>query len=210
VASPTTLTPPPELDQRLLEPRRHHWRGWLTALAVLLTVLVLAGLALGWLGMLPWHGPLTTGETHLNGVSGTFEVQAGERIAYPLLFVSNRSRVGVVLDSIDAVDATPGVRIVDAWLFVDTPRCRQRSATFPDDVPAECRIPMAGYGLPGHQYGNVGSRVIVVLIPTQPGTYRASGFDVRYHVGPIHYTTTFGDGYVIHASPASPSADGTR
>ena len=43
------------------------------------------------------------------------------------------------------------------------------------------------------------SRVIVVLEPSQPGTYRSSGFDLHYHVGPIHYTTTYGDGFVIHA-----------
>jgi len=205
VASPTTLTPPPELDQRLLEPRRHHWRGWLIALAVVVGIAVFGGLVLDWLGMLPWRGPLSTGAAQLNGVSTTFDVVAGQRIAYPLLSVSDSSRIGVVLDSVEPVDATPGVYVKDAWLFVDSPRCHRLAPNFPAGVPQECRRPMAGSSLPGHQYGNTGTRVIVVLEASGPGTYRASGFDVHYHVGPIHYTTTFGDGYMIRATASHPS-----
>lgn len=204
MASPTTLTPPPELDQRLLEPRRHHWRGWFIALAVALCVAVLGGLVLDWLALLPWRGPLSASAPQLNTVSTTFDTVAGERIAYPLLSVADSSRIGIVLDSVQPVDATPGVHVKDAWLFVDTPRCQRLAPNFPAGVPQECRAPMAGYPLPGHQYGNTGTRVIVVLEASEPGTYRASGFDVRYHVGPIHYTTTFGDGYVIQVSAPPP------
>jgi len=199
VASPTTLTPPPELDQRLLEPRRYHWRGWLTALAILLTVLLLAGLSLSFVGMLPWRGPLSSSDQQPNGVIATFQVQAGDRIPYQLPRLANPSRVGVVLDSIDLVDPTPGVHIHDVWLFADTPRCRNQTPRFPYAVPVACRTPIAGFALAGHQDASVGSRVIVVLQPSQPGTYRSSGFDLHYHVGPIHYTTTYGDGFVIHA-----------
>jgi hypothetical protein len=205
VASPTTLTPPPELDQRLLEPRRHHWRGWLTALAIVLVAIVAAGLALDVLGMLPWRGPLSTSGAEGNGVSATFDVEAGDRISYALLFISNPSRTAVVLDSIEPVDATPGVRVTAAWLFVDSERCRTLSPNFPDGVPAGCRLAVAGQTIPGHQYGSAGSRLIVVLEPREAGTYRANGFDVHYHVGPIHYTTTFGDGYLIHASLPEPA-----
>jgi hypothetical protein len=207
VASPTTLTPPPQLDQRLLEPRRHHWRGWLIAVAIVLTLVVVAAVALDILGMLPWHGPLSSGETQLNGVSATFDVETGDRVAYPLLFIANTSRIGVVLDSVVPVDATPGVRVRDAWLLADTTRCQNQSPNFPYGVPRDCRMPIAGYVLPGHQYGSVGSRVIIDLEPTGTGTFRAGGFDVHYHVGPIHYTTTFGDGYVIHASAPSHAND---
>jgi len=164
-----------------------------------LALVVIAGLGLGILGMLPWRGPLSTGSAQGNGVSATFEVRAGERVAYPLLFISNPSRVGVVLDSIEPVDATPGVHLDGAWLFVDTERCRTLTPNFPSGVPDACRLAIADQTIPGHQYGSAGSRVIVVIRPSDPGTYRASGFDVHYHVGPIHYTTTFGDGYVIHA-----------
>jgi hypothetical protein len=208
VASPTTLTPPPQLDQRLLEPPSHHWRGLVIALAIVLTVVLAVGVVLAFLGMLPWRGPLSTGDAPLAGVSATFDVEAGDRIAYPLLFVANRSRVGVVLDSVVPVDGTPDVRVRDAWLFADTTRCRTQSPSFPYGVPDDCRIPLAGTALPGHQYGDVGTRVIVMLQPTRPGTYRVDGFDVHYHVGPIDYTTTFGDGYVIHA--AEPSGGGRR
>jgi hypothetical protein len=205
VASPTTLTPPPELDQRLLERPRHHWRGWLIALAVGLSVILSAGLVLNFLGMLPWRGPLSTAEAHVTGVSTTFEVEARSKVSYPFLLLSNGSRIGVTLDSVQPVDATPGIHVGDAWLFVDTPRCHRLSPNFPNDVPQECRTPMAGYALPGHQYGDVGTRVIVVLDSMQPGTYRVSGFDVHYHVGLIHYTTTFADGYVIQATPPPPA-----
>jgi hypothetical protein len=198
------LSPPSTIDPRLLEPRRHHWRGWLTVLAVVATVAVIAGVVGNFLGMLPWRGPLSTGDARFNGVSTSFEVEAGSPAAYPLLFLSNPSRVGVVLDSVQPVDATPGVHVKDAWLFVDTPRCHRLAPAFPNDVPQECRTPMAGYRLPGHQYNGAGTRVIVVLEPMQPGTYRTSGFDVHYHVGPIHYTTTFADGYVVQATPPPP------
>lgn len=194
----------------MLEPPRHHWRGWLIALAAALAVLLVAGGALAFLGMLPWRGPLSTGAGPLGGVTATFEVEAGDRIAYPLLFVANRSRIGVVLDSVVPIGGTPEVRVRDAWLFVDTERCRARSPSFPYGVPQACRIPLAGAALPGHQYGDVGSRIIVMLQPTQPGTYRVDGFDVRYHVGPIDYTTTFGDGYVIHAAEPSHDASTKR
>jgi hypothetical protein len=204
VASPTTLTPPPELDQRLLGPRRHHWRGWLTTLAAALTAAVVAGVVLNFLGMLPWRGPLSTSGARAAAVSATFEVHAGDRIAYPLLFISNPSRVGVVLDSIEPVDATPGIDVTGAWLFVDSARCRSQRPNVPSAVPAACRLAFADQAIPGHQYGSDGSRVIVILKPSAPGTYRASGFDVHYHVGPIHYTTTYRDGYVIHASAAPP------
>jgi hypothetical protein len=204
VASPTTLTPPPELDQRLLEPRRHHWRGWLIALAGAMCVVVFGGFVLAWLSLLPWRGPLSTSAPQLNAVSTTFDAVARQGVAYPLLSVSDSSRIGVVLDSVELVDATPGVRVKDAWLFVDTPRCHRLAPNFPAGVPQECRTPMEGYPLPGHQYGSTGTRVIVVLEAREPGTYRASGFDVHYHVGPIHYTTTFGDGYVIETSAPPP------
>ena len=39
-----------------------------------------------------------------------------------------------------------------------------------------------------------------MLRPTQAGDYRSQAFDIHYHVGPIHYTTTIGDGFRIHAS----------
>jgi len=42
--------------------------------------------------------------------------------------------------------------------------------------------------------------VVVELRPTQPGTYTSPGFNVRYHAGPIQYTTTYADGFVLHAS----------
>lgn len=176
----------------------------LTALAIVLGAVVVAGLALNVLGMLPWRGPLSTSDARSNGVSATFDVRAGDRIAYPL-FISNPSRVGVVLDSIEPIDATPGMHVDAAWLFVDTQRCRTQSPNFPSGVPAACRLAIADQTIAGHQYGSAGSRVIVVLQPSEAGTYRASGFDVRYHVGPIRYTTTFGDGYVIHASAPQPT-----
>lgn len=205
MASPTTLTPPPELDQRLLERPRHHWRGWLIALAVGPSVILFAGLVLNFFGMLPWRGPLSTGDGHRNAVSTTFEVEAGSKVSYPFLFLSNGSRIGITLDSVQPVDATPGVHVTDAWLFVDTPRCHRLAPNFPNDVPQECRTPMAGYALPGHQYGDAGTRVVVVLDSMQPGTYRVGGFDVHYHVGPIRYTTTFADGYVIRATVPPPT-----
>ena len=170
------------------------------ALAVGLSVILSAGLVLNFLGMLPWRGPLSTGDAHGSAVSTTFEVEAGSTVSYPFLFLSNGSRIGVVLDSVQPVDATPGVHITDAWLFVDTPRCHRLAPNFPNEVPQGCRTPMAGYPLPGHQYGDVGTRVIVVLDPMQPGTYGVNGFDVQYHVGPIHYTTTFSNRYVIQAT----------
>jgi len=172
------------------------------------TLVLVAGAVLAFMGMVPWRGPLSAGDAPLGGVSATFDVEAGDRIAYPLLFVSNRSRVGVVLDSVVPVDGTPDVRIRGAWLFTDTARCHTRSPSFPYGVPDDCRIPLAGAALAGHQYGDVGARVVLVLQPTRPGTYRVDGFDVHYHVGPIDYTTTFGDGYVIHAAEPSHGAGG--
>jgi len=203
VASPTTLTPPPELDQRLLEPPRHHWRGWLVALAILLAMLAVAGLVLNWFGMLPWRGPMSTPIDQMGGITETFDVAAGRDVAYTL-YISNPSRVGVVLDSVEPVDASPGVHVEDAWFFVSSPRCRRLNVHFPYGVSRGCRAALQGHVLAARETDPNQLRVIVMLRPMTANVYRSSGFDVHYHVGPMHYTTTFSDAYVIHASAPQP------
>jgi hypothetical protein len=41
---------------------------------------------------------------------------------------------------------------------------------------------------------------VVELRPLRAGTFTSPGFNLRYHVGPMHYTTTYADGFVLHAS----------
>ena len=41
---------------------------------------------------------------------------------------------------------------------------------------------------------------MVELRPLHAGTFTSPGFNLRYHVGPMHYTTTYADGFVLHAS----------
>ena len=129
MASPTTLTLPPELDQRLLERPHHHWRRWVVAVAIFLTVAGVAGFILNWYGLLPWHGPMSGSVNEMGGITEMFDVSSGHRVAYTL-YISNPSRVGVVLDSVEPVSQTPGLRGEDAWFFVDSPRC-------PLGVPAQ-------------------------------------------------------------------------
>jgi hypothetical protein len=203
VASPTTLTPPPELDQRLLERPRHHGRGWLITLAVVLSAVLLAGLTLNWFGMLPWRGPMSAPDDQMGGVTETFDVPARHQVAYTL-FIANPSRTSVVLDSVEPAGASPALDVTDAWFFVSTPRCRRISTDFPYGVSRDCRTPVQGHTLPEHETAGNAVRVIVMLRPTAAQIYRSSGFDVHYHVGPIHYTTTFTDRYVIHASAPQP------
>ena len=200
MASPTTLTPPPQLDQRLLEPPRRHWRGWLIALAVLLSVIVLAGLALNWFGMFPWHGPMSGGLDQVGGVTATVRTETKHPISYASLWVYNPSRVNVVLDGVEPVSGDAAVRVVDAWIPVDRPVCRAAAMGWRADAPDSCKIPVAGYVLPSHTPIGNGPRLVVELRPKQPGTYRSPGFNIHYHVGPIHYTTTYADGYVLIAT----------
>jgi hypothetical protein len=199
VASPTTLTPPPELDQRLLERPHHHWRRWVIAAAILVIVAGVAGFILNWYGLLPWRGPMSGPVNEMGGITQMFDVSAGHPVAYTL-YISNPSRVAVVLDSVEPASQTPGLVGEDAWFFVSSPRCKRISTRFPYGVTPDCRTPLQGHVLPAHQDAGNGARVIVMLRPTQAGDYRSQAFEIHYHVGPIHYTTTIGDGFRIHAS----------
>jgi hypothetical protein len=200
VASPTTLTPPPVLDQRLLEPRRHHPRGWLMAAGVVATVTLVAALALNWYGMLPWHGPMSGGLDQVGGVNATVNTQAGHKVSYASLWVYNPSRVAVTLDSVAPVVGDGGLKVVDAWLPADHPICQRLAARWKGVVPDSCKVSLEGYVIPSHTPIGNGPRLVVELRPTHPGTYTSPGFNVRYHVGPIHYTTTYAGGFVLHAS----------
>jgi len=167
--------------------------------AILVTITGVAAVVLNWYGLLPWHGPMSGPANEMGGITQMFDVSAGQRVAYTL-YITNPSRVGVVLDSVEPVGQTPGLRGEDAWLFVASPRCERISTRFPYGVTPDCRTPLQGYPLPAHQDAGNGSRVIVMLRPTQAGDYRSQAFDIHYHVGPIHYTTTVGNCFRIHAT----------
>ena len=169
-------------------------------MAVIATVTVLAGLALNWYGMLPWHGPMSGGSDQVAGVTATVDTQVGHRVSYASMWVYNPSRVAVTLDSVAPVVGDGGLRVVDAWLPADHPICRHLAARWKGVVPDSCKVPLEGYVVPSHTPIGNGPRVVVELRPTHPGTYTSPGFNVRYHVGPMHYTTTYADGFVLHAS----------
>jgi len=198
VASPTTLTPPPELDQRLLDPPHHHWRGWLTALGVLLMLLAVAGLALNWFGMLPWHGPMSQGDP--GGVTATLRTEVKHTVSYASLWVYNPSRVGVVLDDVQPVNGDPALRVVNAWIPADRPACQDAATRWNASAPKDCKIPAEGFVLPSHTPVGNGPRLVVELKPMRAGTFRSPGFDIHYHVGPIHYTVTYADGFLLRTS----------
>ena len=200
MASPTTLTPPPVLDQRLLERRRHHPRGWIIGAAVVATVALFAGLTLNWYGMLPWHGPMSGGLDQVGGVTATVATQAGHKVSYASMWVYNPSRVAVTLDSVEPVVANDGLRVVDAWLPAGHPICRRLAARWKGVVPDSCKVPLEGYMIPSHTAIGNGPRLVVELRPLHAGTFTSPGFNLRYHVGPMHYTTTYADGFVLHAS----------
>ena len=180
-------------------PRRWRWLIWLVAVLVLVGALV-GGLA--WLGMLPSRGPMYEGPYQAGGVTAGMNVRAGRPIGYSSLWVYNPSRVDVTLDSIEPVAGDANVRVVEAWLPVDTPRCQGAavSATV-KPAPDRCKLPIDGYVLPRGTPLGQGPRLVVVLQANKPGTYRSGGFAIHYHMGPIHYTSLYSNGFVLHVRP---------
>lgn len=175
-------------------------RPWL----VLLVVTLVGGAALGtflWLGILPWRGPLSNGPYQPFGVSEGIGIRVGEPVGYTSLWVYNPSRVDVTLDDVAPVGDLLGLRVVDAWFPAPAQRCL-RAAIFAGIRPAPdvCRIPAQGFVIPAHTTQGEGLRLIVDLEAHRPGVYRSGGFDLRYHVGPLHFTSTYGNGFVLCTS----------
>jgi hypothetical protein len=139
------------------------------------------------------------GPYQANGIVAGMNVRAGRSIGYSTLWVYNPSRVNVTLDSIEPVDASPNVRVVEAWLPVDTPRC-QRAAVESSvkPAPSTCKVPVDGFVLSSGTAVGQGPRLVVELQGDKRGTYRAGGFAIHYHVGLIHYTTLYSNGFTLN------------
>ena len=168
-------------------------------LLVIVAVLAIASMGvLAWLGMLPSRGPMYPGPYQANGIVAGMNVRAGRPIGYSTLWVYNPSRVDVTLDSVEPIDGSSNVHVVEAWLPVDTPSC-QRAAVESTNRPApsRCKIPIDGYVVPSGTPVGQGPRLVVELQAQDRGTYRAGGFAIHYHVGPIHYTTLYSNGFKL-------------
>jgi hypothetical protein len=165
-------------------------------------VVAIGGLARAHL--LPSRGPLWPGAYQPNGTTvGWKEAKVGRAVSYTALWISNPSRVNVTLDSIEPIDPQPQIRVVGAWIPRDTPRC-QAAAMRTDirEAPASCKLPIDGYVVPSDTPVGQGPRLVVELEADQAGRYTSGGFAIKYHVGPIRYTSLYSNGYVIHARSA--------
>jgi hypothetical protein len=174
----------------------------ITGRLIALGVAALCGMSaavIAWLGMLPSRGPMYPGPYQADGIVAGMTVPAGQPVGNSYLWVYNPSRVDVTLDSIEPVDPTPDMRVVGAWLPVDTPWC-QRAAleSSVKSAPSRCQVPVDGYILPSGTPVGQGPRLVVELQANERGTYRAGGFAIHYHVGPIHYTTLYSNGLILN------------
>ncbi|MEA2557391.1 MAG: hypothetical protein QOG88_929 [Actinomycetota bacterium] len=182
-----------------LGPASHKLRRDLVAAGVVLLLLASTFGTFAYLGMLPGRGPLDPREEL--GISAGVNTHVGRAAAYTSLWIYNPSRVDATLDSVTPTADLPEVQVLEAWFPRPSQRCEAAAAIRPLSAPADCRLSVNGYVLPaGTPTGN-GPRLIVVLQSNTPGKYRSSGFDIRYHVGPFSYTTTYHDGFVMVAAP---------
>ena len=145
--------------------------------------------------MLPWNAPIDPGDA--GDILSFHGIAVGERGPDGALWVYNPSRVDVTLDSVSLAQRdAQGLKVVDAWLPVPTQRCINQAAD-PSNAPGACHRPMEGYRVPaGTPLGN-GPRLVVVLEAERPGRYLSPGFVIHYHVGLLHYSTTYNNGLVL-------------
>ena len=200
MASPTTLTPPPVLDQRLLEPRRHHWRGWLAAVAVIATVTVFAGSRSTGTGCSPWHGPMSGESDQVVGVTATVDTQVGDRVSYASMWVyeplAGRRHAGLRRSGGRGRRA-PGRRRMAPRGSSDLPASggsmEGRRSRLLQGPTRGLRGPVAHADRERTSRGGEAS-------PHAPRHVHIAGVQREVRVGPMHYTTTFADGFVLHAS----------
>lgn len=170
-----------------------------TVVCAILVAVVSSGLGtLAWFGMLPWRGPLTESGYQPNGSITGMHIEPDTPRAFTDLWVYNTSRVDATLDGIRPIADLPYVHVTDAWFPADSHRCRVAALkAFVRETPADCKVPVSGYVMPAGTTSAEAPRLVVVLEADRPGTFRSPGFNVRYHVGPISYTSSYGEGFVL-------------
>ena len=161
------------------------------------------------LGMAPWRGPLTDpGSLDPNaGFTGAGGwVHSGQPFRYSLADVLNASRVNAIVDSVDVASPTPGLQLLATFMVDRRPGCISLlTHIFQPGVPPQssCLQPASGWTVPAHTGPSEAQRMLLVFRIAGPGTYSFRGVNVHYHVGPLHFTST----YMIGMTVCAPRAD---
>jgi hypothetical protein len=126
-------------------------------------------------------------------------VDVGERLSYGLLFLRNRSRRTATLEGVDAVEATPGMRIVGGYAQpIDDGPGVGLGAGFPPTPSGTIHAAVRGFAVrPGDEV-----RIVLGVVVDRTGRQQFLRLRLRYRVGSHGFASTWPLGLRLCA-PAS-------
>jgi hypothetical protein len=154
-------------------------------IAVILIALLIALAIVLWVRGRPSPGPLARPGT---AVTGFDEAKVNQTMTWGLTDVIGQ---GEVLDSIELVDATEGLRIVGAYA---TPRTGPVYGASNKALPKDQTYIALPYQMKGRTFLSLTIRV------SAPGRYMAKAFRLVYHIGNKHYEAVFPIGVTVTAT----------
>jgi hypothetical protein len=158
------------------------------------TVVAAVGVPYQVSGLGRWGGPVgsTLAQDGGGAEMGYARVPAGvSRRISGLVYVRNEGRVALTLDRVELVDATPGLRLVGAYAPA-TPACwsvldeESRIGSLEADP---CATPVLGRSIPWGKTPPNDVPIVLVVTADRVGVFRFTALRIRYHVGPLRYTT---------------------
>jgi hypothetical protein len=170
--------------------RTTHARARLV-LAAVLPLIVCAGAVVPYetSGLGRWGGPLAEGFFAEGGGGGSGELaRVGLDVAANgATFIRNHGGLTVTLDSVELVDATPGIRLVAVKLYAcHSTDCIVGPGQAVDPNDAGFR-PFEGAALPPRPARDWDLAFTPIVRLARPGPYTVAAFFVRYSVGPFRY-----------------------
>jgi hypothetical protein len=176
----------------LADIRPNAW-SWLVMAAV---AVILVGLAIPYAvsGLAWWGGPLAPPDFLGGGNAAGYGASPGQPVYFDgLLYIENRGGLPTVLDGLDAVEVTPGLRVQQTYVLTGCGGGTVSAANFD-----RCTAPLEGFAVkPGREGGRLGA---VLTVPS-PGRYTVGWWRIRYHVGPLRFEVFRTDQLVVCAPP---------
>ena len=160
-------------------------RSRITVAAASIGLVVLLAVPYAWSGLAWWGGPLAAPDGLGGGNGALYMVKAGQPVTFgSLLDFSNDGKVTATMDGASLVDATPGLRVLGAYVQPETNApCTSDAVQVPGLQHTGCAYPIAGFKVHPGERGHVLFRVVA----SGEGGYRGGWTRIRYHVGPVPF-----------------------
>jgi hypothetical protein len=168
-------------------------RAWVV-IATVAVVLVTIAVPYAVSGLAWWGGPLAPPGFLGGGNGAGYHTSPGQPVYFDsLLDIGNPGALPIVLDGLDAVDATPGLRVQTTYVLLG---CGGASAANFE----RCTAPIDGFAVRSRRLG--GYRLGAVMTVPSTGLYWVGWWRIRYHVGPLRFEVFRTDQFSVCAPQA--------